>query len=105
MSTEEPTNNELCEMSKLVLENPFWIPVLQVDEMYCRLHDDTDGERQGEVQVLISEVGDIVITTDRHRGPALRFRTDAGGGRSLRTRNALMLLAYAISLDQKERPD
>lgn len=45
-----------------------------------------------------SNPGDVVLDP-------FAFRTAGGGGRSLRTRNALMLLAEAIRLDNLERPE
>ena len=54
--------------------------------------------------VQINQVRDIYIATDRKPGQFSRFRTSGGGGHSLRVRNALMLLALAIKLDNEEDP-
>ena len=53
----------------------------------------------------IGRDSDILITTDKHHGPAMRFRMPiVGGGQSPRVRNALMILALAIKLDNEEHP-
>ena len=51
------------------------------------------------VSVVFSPDGDAWVTTDP-RG--CRFRTYAGGGTSLRVRNALLMLAMAIKLDNEK---
>ena len=80
-----------------VLESPFWIPTLDTVHQYSRLQDDHDGKGIGRVQVTFTPNGDGYLATDGHRGPSLRFRMPLqGGGRSPRTRNALMILAEAI---------
>ncbi len=68
------------------------------------LHDDTDGGDKGNISVIVAEDGDIYVGTDVRPGDMLRFRTYGGGGASLRTRSALMILAEAIRLDNEERP-
>ncbi len=88
-----------------LLELPYWPPELCADTMYARLHDDTDGEDKGCIGVLIDKFGDVRVASDACQFEYLRFRTDGGGGRSLRTRNALLFLALAIKLDNEERPD
>lgn len=88
-----------------VLETPFWIHDLKKNVSYERLHDDHDGERKGTIQVTFSDDGDAWISADLcYPGQMLRFRTFIGGGLSLRVRNALMVLAEAIRLDNEERP-
>lgn len=87
---------------KKMLETPFWIANLDTHTAYRRQHDDTDGEPKGGLMVMFDMMGDAYISTDNH--PWLRFRTFGGGGRSERTRTALMILAEAIRLDNAERP-
>lgn len=83
------------------LMNVPWPPELEADIAYSRLHDDTDGADQGRIIVGFTRDGDAWIETDRHKGPALRFRTDFGGGNSPLVRNALVLLALAIRLEEE----
>lgn len=88
-----------------VLDNSFWITELEALMPYTRTHDDTDGTGLGKVCVTFSEDGDVWLQTDQSRNEAsLRFRTEFGGGTSPRVRNALMILAFAIKLDNEERP-
>ena len=98
----EPSQEELVAFVHLVLESPFTIPGLS-DEDYERLHDDDDGTGQGSIRVFFGKDSDIrVEITPTHNGRPLRFRTFFGGGKSLRVRNALMILALAIKLDNEE---
>ncbi len=85
---------------KKLLETPYWLETLNPDFAYRRDHDDHDGEPKGGLMVMFDEWGDGHVATDCH--PWLRFRTYGGGGKSLRTRNALMILAEAIRLDNEE---
>ncbi len=101
----EPSSERLNKDALRVLNNPFWPTGLSVDEQYLRLHDDHDGTREGRMIVGFTRDGDAWLSTDQHRGPVLRFRTMIGGGRSLRVRNALVLLALAIKLDNEALPD
>jgi len=88
-----------------VLENPCLIPELETDELYVRIHDDTDGTLKGSIGILLDQVGDARITFNPpYIGFSLRFRNYFGGGMSPRTRNALAILALAIKLDNEEKP-
>lgn len=71
---------------------------------FTRRHDDTDGKRdlEQELTVMFSPDGDAWIVAGA--SPSLRFRTDAGGGQSLRVQKALVILAEAIRRDNAERP-
>ncbi|MFA6227645.1 MAG: hypothetical protein WC668_00435 [Patescibacteria group bacterium] len=100
----EPSVDRLIKDAQRVLKNPFWIPELTVEQVFERIHDDHDGKFTGRLMVQFTRDGDAWITTDGHRGPPLRFRAPLGGGSSPRVRNALMLLALAIKLDNQERP-
>jgi len=100
---KEYTQEELIKMAKIVLEEPYWIQGLSTDEYYERAHDDAEGTSTGIISVIISH-GDIFVTTDDRKRNLLRFRIDSGGGESLRVRNALMILALAIKLDNEEHP-
>jgi hypothetical protein len=88
-----------------LLENDFWIPSLATNELYTRLHDDRDGEsgEKHQLRVYVAPDADLhVFIADSME--SLRFRNYFGGGKSLRVRNALMLLAEAIRRDNAERP-
>jgi hypothetical protein len=95
----------LLKDARRVLEHHFWIPEVQTKTAYERLHDDHDGTRMGTVVVHFLENGDAILDMRRsHEARALRFRAALGGGESLRVHNALMLLAYAIKLDNEKCP-
>ena len=87
---------------KRLLEEPFWIPTIESDKVYSRIRDDDDGTLTGELSVFFDMVGDAYISVGL--GETFRFRTYGGGGRSERTRTALMILAEAIRLDNETRP-
>ena len=83
-----------------VLETPFWPEDLQAMKRYFRTHDDCDGERGNGITVTISTDGDAWVETCPG---GCRFRMPmTGGGLSPRVRNALLLLAVAIKLDNQE---
>ncbi len=101
----EVNQERLVKDARRVLENHFWIRDLDILELYERIHDDHDGTYEGSIGVSFSEDGDAWLDTQRnHHGGALRFRNSFGGGMSPRVRNALMILALAIKLDNEERP-
>lgn len=87
-----------------VLLPDYWLPTIKPRVAYTRVQDDTDGERTHEhdLTVGIGPDGDCWISAGG--GRSIRFRTWAGGGQSLRTRQALMVLAEAIRLDNSEPP-
>jgi hypothetical protein len=89
-----------------LLEAPFWPEGLNVKEVYSRVHDDCDGKTDQKLFIEFLEVGDVLISTYAHKEPGLRFRMPMfGGGRSPKTRNALLFLALAMKLDNEEKPD
>ena len=85
-----------------VLEAPFWPEILRAETQYWRVHDDHDGTHKGRVGIYVDQMGDVYLLSDN--APALRFRTFGGGGMSERTRNALLLLACAIKMDNEDHP-
>jgi hypothetical protein len=90
---------------KRVLENPFWIQGLSYKTAYSRIHDDHDGTFDGEIGVYFTQDSDAWVEIAKKDGGALRFREGIiGGGSSPRVRNALMILAYAIKLDNEKHP-
>jgi len=101
----EVSQERLCKDARRILEHPFYIPELETGLNYERLHDDHDGTFQGSLVVTIAQDDDIWVDIDRkHERDSLRFRNYFGGGMSLRVRNALMILALAIKLDNEECP-
>lgn len=93
---------------KQLLESSWALPSIDDGQQHERVHDDHDGTYSGILGVMRSDVdGDMYVWTysDPHRaGDWLRFRTAAGGGASLRTHNALRILAEAIRLDAIDNP-
>lgn len=90
-----------------LLETPFWLPTLTTMNTYARLHDDHDGTKEGVLNVVFSPDGDAhvwIAGIDGRVSQSLRFRNYGGGGVSLRTRNALLVLAEAMRLDSEEYP-
>jgi hypothetical protein len=100
----EVSVERLIKDAHRVLENPFWIPDLKSDEIYERVHDDHDGTFEGRLEVFFDKMGDAYIASSKHPISMLRYRTWGGGGLSPRVRNALMILAWAIKLDNEEKP-
>jgi hypothetical protein len=54
--------------------------------------------------VYFDKSGDAWVETTKKYNKALRFRDFLGGGQSQRVRNALMILALAIELDNEDHP-
>lgn len=80
----EPGQDRLVKDAKRVLKHPFWIPELSTNVLYERIHDDDDGTKEGRIMVTIGADGD--------------------SGMSPHVRNALMILALAIKMDNEECP-
>lgn len=101
----EVSLERLIKDAERVLNNPFWIPEIETNKLYARLHDDHDGTRKGSIGINFSIDGDAWVNIDPSETiGSLRFRTFYGGGQSPRVRNALMMLALAIKLDNEENP-
>ena len=93
------------EVIRAILEKPFWPPEARTNVGYRRFGDDNNST----LTVSFSNDSDGWIEVFEHKDPeepmyGLRFRTFFGGGQSERTRNALLILARAIALDNKDRP-
>ncbi len=89
-----------------VLNKPFWPKELHPMTSYSRLQDDCGGDclnPEQKLSVMFGQDGDAWVSIGENGG--LRYRTLYGGGRSLRTRQALVILAEAIRLDELEKPD
>ena len=90
---------------KEILENPFWINGLESNVLY-QTEDDDSPPNEAWLQIVFSNDGDAWV----HKladcpMKSIRKRTYAGGGKDLRTRQALMILAFAIKLDNDEREE
>ncbi len=94
------------DIDALLGEHMIWPEGLEAATQYRRTHDDHDGTCDGKISVVIGHDGDAWVDLQGKRPcESLRYRTYQGGGRSLRVRNALLILAYAIMLDNKELPE
>lgn len=91
---------------------PFWPPGLKQNESYQVLCDDKGRNGTCWLQVYIAVDGDAhVMMYDCEEPdynvpstlPTLRSRTVLGGGRNVRTHQALLWLAQAIRLDSMDR--
>jgi hypothetical protein len=71
---------------------------------FRRRHDDTDGERGPEQDLMIGFSPDQDAWIMLPGFQSLRFRTPEGGGQSPRVQKALMVLAEAMRRDNAERP-
>ena len=90
------------DIKAILGDSMVWPEGLEARTRYERLHDDHDGTGKGSVVVVIGddwdEWGDV---TGKRPCESLRYRTRTGGGHSTRIRNALLMLAYAIKLDNE----
>lgn len=84
-----------------ILSKNFWPENLKPNKCYSRQHDDTDGLDDGILSVIVDEFGDAYIKIDDSK--TLRFRIREGGGNSIKVRNALIILAEAICLENLKR--
>lgn len=88
---------------KKMLEKPLCLDLLDDMTCYQRVQDDCDGDYGQRLNVIMGVDGDMHVSI-LGDNPCLRFRNFFGGGMSLRTHNALKILAEAIRLDNEERP-
>jgi hypothetical protein len=87
-----------------ILETPHWFKKLATNTQYFRTHDDCDGNVTKGVSVVISPDGDAWVVTSQNPFQSCRYRMPmTGGGASPRTRQALLILALAIKMDNDER--
>ena len=89
-----------------------WPSGLEVGEFYQVLCDDKGRNGGSWLKVLIAQDGDVHVSMQDWEEipegkptpfPSIRVRTLVGGGRNTRTRQALLNLAEAIMLDNKNR--
>ena len=94
------------EVVKILLESNFWLRDVSTGTRYVRFDDDT---RRGNISVTFSQDADAWVDVWAIQDPedpfSHRFRMPLfGGGQSPRVRTALLILALAIKLDNKEHP-
>lgn len=99
-----PTALSVSRAMNTLIEGAYWPASLATRIEYARRHDDTDGQtgHDQNLSVMVGPDGDCWLRAGE--GNVLRFRTYAGGGQSMRVRNALLVLAEAIQRDNEERP-
>ncbi len=97
---------EIIESRELhaLLESPHGNLTREQDFVCQVQHDDTDGEDTGFLTLTAQRNGDIRMMVDQRPCRSLRFRTMFGGGSHLIVRNALLLLALAIHLEENHTP-
>jgi hypothetical protein len=90
---------------------PQWPDGLEQSEFYRVACDDKGWNGGSWLQVMVAGDGDVHVAMqnwermpDGHPSPfpSIRVRSEFGGGRNLRTRQALLWLAQAIRLDAEE---
>ena len=92
---------------KRLLESHYWPSELKPGELYQRYEDDSP---EGYIAVTFGGDGDAHLMVIGKQDPnehklSFRFRMPMkGGGQSPRVRNALLILAEAIRLDNLDRP-
>ncbi|MFA5651964.1 MAG: hypothetical protein WC933_01225 [Candidatus Paceibacterota bacterium] len=107
MNNKNEGDKKIERLLKSVLT---WPEELKTDVPYRRKHDDNEGKNE-YLQVSFTCDGDAWIKINKPspsiaHGSSLRFRmVPCGGGASPRVKNALMILAYAIHLDNKDYPE
>lgn len=90
-----------------LLDSEFGLPGLTPGNTYGRIHPLEGDGGLTELCVIILENRDVCVYiagSDGESSLVLRFCSYEGGGTALRTRNALLLLAEAIRLDNLEHP-
>ena len=96
---------DIQRMARKVLETPFCPDGVSFSSNHFRTQDDCDGDYSSGVNVIVGPDGDAWIGATCELGEMCRYRIPViGGGRSPRVRNALLLLALAIDLDNEEDP-
>jgi hypothetical protein len=101
---EVRSDDQVQSALTVLLEGELCAATLGLCGVYVRRHDDTNGRvgLEQEVAVTIEEGGAVVLTIPETA--PLRFLPVAQGGRSRRTRNALVLLAEAIRRESIDSP-
>jgi len=100
-------NDKVGKTIRKLLEEPFWLNTLETKNVYSRFEDDSCN---GSISVQFTQDGDgwiqILSKPDKNDFHLdMRFRMPfIGGGQSPRVRNALLILAEAIRLDNQDAP-
>lgn len=99
------TPRSVSRAMNTLIEGAYWPHSLATQTAYTRTQDDTDGESGAghQLSLAVGPDGDVWVECGTQIR-SLRFRTWAGGGQSLRVRNALLVLAEAIRRDNLEAP-
>jgi len=97
------------EIEKQIDWSRIWETLKEYKGHHTQIGRIEDESSDGTLIVTISCDSDSWVETIRspdsdHLGGALRFRTNAGGGNSLRVQTALILLAVAMAADNAESP-
>src|SRR3989344_7144912 len=90
-------------IAEAIIEQPFWPADLSSGTGYKRFSDDNNSS----IGVVFSSDGDAWVEVWEDKDPrelmySPRFRTFFGGGQSLRTRNAFLILAKAMLADNTD---
>lgn len=105
-ATKRLIDQDSSSVVEAILESSFWPRVLDTKVGYRRISDDTSGD----LAVVFSDDGDSWVEVVSRIDPkesilTHRFRTPFfGGGESHHVRNALIILAIAIKLDNETAP-
>ena len=90
------------EELRAVLEGCYWPEELEAEKYFFRTQDDCDGDLSSGIGVVVDAQGDVWVETVSKSLESCRYRMPLiGGGMSPRVRNALVLLALAIKLDNE----
>lgn len=99
-----PTPLAVNRAMNTLLEGAYWPSSLATQTCYWRRQDDTDGDTGSKQNLSLAFGNDGDAWVILPGFTSLRFRTFFGGGSSLRTRNALLVLAEAIRRDNESQP-
>lgn len=103
----------MAEIKTEAVFAPHWPKGIEANTLY-RIPCDDKGRNGGSwLQLFVANDGDVHVSMQDWEEigeegsrpdpfPSIRIRTLPGGGRSLRTRQALLWLAEAIRLDNEE---
>lgn len=99
------SNSSLEAEIKKLLESSFWPVDLEAMELYSVQADDAEGiegrDDVGIVSLIVGDNGDVAISVD-NKGCTFRYHGQ-GGGEHRFVRNALVILAEAIRLENEGR--